>query len=303
MQWIELKCSDPNGDSVSAMVVAPPTSGAIYQRSLDNSAALGPAILAQNAPVTHPANTIAYMPSSNDGLSKVVSFTYQCIDLAGTTSNVATATIKVSTPYRPPVLGFGLYALRFDGLYTTSTSRFQNVSSVRSVEMWVKPNGAATNPDAQVLLQLLYDVQGTMYFNMLLQPVWTATGEVQFVLGAANLNTNGSSPSDTAYWEVFSDITTSIRGDTWSHLALVMQDPQVTFYVNGNRAGSGEIGPTSLIVAASVGSQYASSMMGSPSLIQTPFGVRVGFFCFFCRHLTRLSAHSFHSLLVILVAV
>jgi hypothetical protein len=172
-----------------------------------------------------------------------------------------------------------LYALRFDGLYSTANAKFSQPSAVRTFEAWVKPSGTFSSDAPQVVLQLIYDVGGTLSFNVLVKPTRLPSGAVQYLVGASNLNSNGSA---TAYWESFTDSSAAIAAESWSHVVIVIQEPMATFYINGLRVGSEELGSVSLAVGASLGAQYVATSMASITFASamTASALAVSFFPF-----------------------
>lgn len=185
------------------------------------------------------------------------------------------------------MIGGGLYALQFDGAYTFATARnfsFYN-SSVRTIEMWVKPFGSSQAPTScsnspfrfhsptsntvavpirQTLLQGIYDDLGyySFSFGLITAPVSTYYSTDSFLLfsGSRNISNFQVDDDEQDYVEVFSDELVRIWSNVWTHVAVTLDSQnRITFYVNGIRAGTTPSPPIAVFRQVYLGGRMSST--------------------------------------------
>lgn len=160
-------------------------------------------------------------------------------------------------------------------------------------------NNVISTPYRQTLVQGVYDDQGlyAFVFGLLTAPVlssgppatapastggtpippvipspfnFTLFNESSYILYFSNNNITNSvnlpneTTNSTAQIEVYSDALVQIPANTWTHVAMTIDQALVTFYINGNRAGTRTASPIPIFPRVVLGAQLVSPPLPPP---------------------------------------
>jgi hypothetical protein len=248
---IGLVCIDNEGTPTYATITSLPSLGALYQIEVNEqiTRTFSVPIINANTTVTHPSKLVGYLPITQLG-GFTTTFNYTCQHVnSSLVSNQTTVTLSVSVPKAPPLVGGGMWALQFNGAnnFAITISNNTQISGIGTIEMWIKVTQCQSQQ--QILVHGVYDVQNPA-IGFLFSLV--CDNNSNFYLLVQNVgNISGNS------WVLFSvNQSIPLVLNMWTYVGVTFLSPTVTFFVNGARIGSGNIGTIASPSALCLGAQY-----------------------------------------------